>query len=98
MPHDAPALQAMSWPAELRLVRTVSIADATAFLAGRTSWPTRLKIQQYASPEAQVGGAWTWQAAEGHACPPLPALPVRGSNEGGMRPCVEACLPACTFG
>ena len=55
LPQDAPALQAMSWPAELRLVKTMPVASAVAALQGRPNFPTRLKMQQQVSSEAQVG-------------------------------------------
>jgi hypothetical protein len=59
-------MQAMRWPAELRLVKTMTVANAAAFLSGRPNWPTRIKIQQYASQEAQVGG-WGLAVAQASA-------------------------------
>lgn len=54
MAQDAPTLRALAWPPELHIAKTLARSTAQNFLASKSCWQTRLKIQ-CASPEAQVG-------------------------------------------
>lgn len=62
MVQDAATLRALAWPQELRIVKTTSRSGASSFLAGKSCWHTRLKVQ-YTTADAQVGR----RAAGAHA-------------------------------
>ena len=67
MVQDAATLRMLAWPPELRVVKTTTRGVASSFLAGKSCWHTRLKLQS-ASADAQVGGraeveaklGWGW--------------------------------------
>lgn len=69
-PGDLPALRALSWPSELVIAKTLAMAAAKSFLATRSGSRIRrmrLKINHFASPEAQARPAC---AHEAHPAPP----------------------------
>lgn len=81
--QDASALQAISWPPELHIAKTLARASAQTFLQSKrsTCLVTRLKIQ-YSSPEAEVraGGRGSLR------------LGRQGRQHGGQLQGVQCCV------